>query len=610
MNKTAIKNFAVWARKKLISEITYKAGLLGITEKGIVNPLPQSTSDLQFFDIGTKDYATVSGEEINERNALVSIIKSKEHNSDYKTAFQTVIEEVAYTWFNRLIAIRFMEANDYLPSRIRVLSSENKEKLEPDFVTTPFETDLEFSPYERDRVMQLKDENKLDELFRMLFIMQCNQLNSILPELFEETNNYSELLLNISFTDKDGVVYHLTHDIDEADFKEQVQIIGWLYQYYNSEPKDEVFALLKNNVKITKEHIPAATQLFTPDWIVRYMVENSLGRMYIDKRKNEGIYADGRGWDETEWREAEAHRIANESHIASEMRWKYFLPEAEQPPEVREQLDKIREEYKTMNPEEIKVIDPCMGSGHILVYIFDVLMQIYESYGYNSRDAAARIVENNLYGLDIDDRAAQFAYFAVMMKARQYDRRFFTRDIKPHIHAIPDYQDWKEYGSLVKIDKIPERAKNDNSQIAFGEINDDIINQVVDVAEILTQKYDVVITNPPYMGSSGMNTKLSDFVKKYYPDSKSDLFSVFMERGCQLTKLNGYNCMVTMQSWMFLSSFEKMREKLLNTKTITNLMHMENMVMGIAFGTTVANIRWFCQIMWSRLIPQKNIKKR
>jgi hypothetical protein len=282
MNKTAIKNFAIWARRKLIADITYKAGLIGVTDKGVAAPLPQSKPDLQFFDIGTKEYANVSGKEVTQRAALVSAIKVKEKTTDYKTAFQNVIEEVAYTWFNRLIAVRFMEVNDYLPSRVRVLSSENPAKNEPDFVTTPFETDLGFSPYERDRVMQLKDENKLDELFRMLFIKQCNKLHEILPELFEKTDDYTELLLNVSFTDKDDVVYHLVHDIDEDDFnvaKEgQVEIIGWMYQYYNTEPKDEVFALLKKNVKITKERIPAATQLFTPDWIVRYMVENSLGR--------------------------------------------------------------------------------------------------------------------------------------------------------------------------------------------------------------------------------------------------------------------------------------------------------------------------------------------
>ncbi len=404
MNKTAIKNFAVWARRKLISDITYKAGMIGITENGIAEPLPQSTGDMQFFDIGTKSYTEISGVEIKQRNALVSAIRSKERSSNYKTAFQNVIEEVAYTWFNRLIAVRFMEVNDYLPSRVRVLSSENTAKNEPDFVTNPFDTDLEFTPYEQDRVLQLKDENKLDELFRMLFIKQCNKFNEILPELFEKTDDYSELLLTISFTDKDGVVYHLVHDISEDDFnieKEgQVEIIGWMYQFYNTEPKEDVFAQLKKNVKISKDKVPAATQIFTPDWIVRYMVENSVGRLW-----------------------AEAH--SNDYSLKNN--WKYYIEEATQTNSVQEKLDAIRQSYNGITPESIKVIDPCMGSGHILVYAFDILMQIYTAYGYTPRDAVQKILENNLYGLDIDERASQLAYFAVMMKARQYDRRIFSR---------------------------------------------------------------------------------------------------------------------------------------------------------------------------------------
>lgn len=277
MNKTAIKNFAVWARQKLISDITYKAGMLGITEDGIADKLPHSTSDLEFYDIGTKDYAEVSGKEIKQRNALVNAIRKKEkENGDYKSALGYVVEEVAYTWFNRLIAIRFMEVNDYLPSGVRVLSSENKAKKEPDLVTTPFDTDLEFTSYEQDRIIQLKDDNKLDELFRMLFIKQCNKLHDVLPELFEKTDDYTELLLTVSFTDSDGVLYHLVHDIEEDDFnveKEgQVQIIGWLYQFYNTELKDDTFAQLKKKFKITKERIPAATQLFTPDWMRSFVI--------------------------------------------------------------------------------------------------------------------------------------------------------------------------------------------------------------------------------------------------------------------------------------------------------------------------------------------------
>lgn len=614
MNKTAIKNFAVWARQKLISDITYKAGMLGITENGIAEKLPQSTNDLHFFDIGTKNYAEISGIEIKQREALVKAIKTRERSfKNFKEAFENVVEEVAYTWFNRLIAIRFMEVNDYLPSGIRVLSSENRAKLEPDFVTSPFDTDLEFTPYEQDRVIQLKDENKLDELFRMLFIKQCNKLHDILPELFEKTDDYTELLLTISFTDKDGVVYRLVHDIDEDDFnveKEgQVEIIGWMYQYYNIEPKDQVFANLKKNVKITKDKIPAATQLFTPDWIVRYMVENSLGRLWIEHCQALGgldsEYINGSYWE-----------------------WKYYLDESEQEPEVEEKLKKMRENLKTLSPEDIKIIDPCMGSGHILVYAFDVLMRIYEAQGYTQRDAARLIVEKNIFGLDIDKRAYQLSYFAVMMKARQYNRRILNGEIKPNLFAINDstamtrevldfiangnqkiladlqsisrdLTDATEYGSIINVEPVDFEAiysrfdeiRDSDFSDLFGSANHQFalttILPLIKQAEAMAQKYDVVCTNPPYMGSSGMNNKLSDYVKKYYPDSKSDLFAVFIERGINMTKRIGYNCMVTMQSWMFLSSFEKMRERIIRNHTITNLMHMENMVMGIAFGTAV-----------------------
>ena len=629
MNKTAVKSFAVWARRKLISEITYRAGLLGVTENGAAEPLPQSTKDLQFFDVGTKKTAEVQGAEIAQRSALVAAIQGKARDMDYKAAFQSVAEEVAYTWFNRMAAIRFMEVNDYLPSRIRVLSSENPGKLEPDFVTTPFDAGLDLTPAERDRVLRLKDENRLDELFRMLFIKQCNKLHELLPELFEATSDYTELLLTLSFTDKDGVVYHLTHDIPESDFDiahtdengktpGQVEIIGWLYQYYNTEPKDEVFALLKKNVKITKERIPAATQLFTPDWIVRYMVENSLGRLFVNAQCSVGS---------EQWTEAE--RIEKEKELAGKMGWKYYLPEAEQTPEVRARLAAARTSQTTdFQVEDLKIIDPCMGSGHILVYAFDVLMQIYEAQGYTQRDAARLIVEKNLCGLDIDRRAYQLACFAVMMKARQYNRRILNGGVRPNLYAIgdsaaltgevldfiangsqklradlqslaEDLAGAKEYGSIIDVSPVDfdallarfEKLRAGDSGDLFEAANRQLaLNTVLPLvrqAQVMAQQYDVVVTNPPYMGVSGMSEKLSGYIKTYYPDSKSDLFACFIEKGNSMTKPNGYNCMVTMQSWMFLSSFEKLREKILKEKTITSLMHMENMVMGIAFGTAV-----------------------
>ena len=606
MNKTALKNFAIWARKKLISDITYSAGLLAVNENGIGEPLPQSRSDLQLFDIGTKDYAEVKGERISQRNSLVSAIRAKAEELDnYKVAFEYIVEEVAYTWFNRMIAIRFMEVNGYLP--IRVLSSESG-KHEPDIVTTPFDAGLEFTGEESGRIYELRDNNRLEELFRMLFIRECNHLHDILPELFEATNDYSELLLSLSYTDKDGVVFHLVNDISEDDFnieKEgQVEIIGWMYQYYNTEPKDKVFAALKKNVKITKENIPAATQLFTPHWIVRYMVENSLGRLWI------------------------------EGHPDDDLRqcWEYYLDEAEQEPQVQAQLEEIRAGYREISPEDIRIIDPCMGSGHILVYAFDVLMQIYSAQGYSERDAAKLIVEKNLWGLDIDRRAYLLAYFAVMMKARQYNRRILTSGIKPNLFVIDDNRaltpeiieyiadgdskmaadlrsisddltNAREYGSIINvqpvdfnglIERIGIIAESDELNLIAMENKRIVCEKILPLvkqAQTLSQKYDVVCTNPPYMGGSGMNSVLSEYVKRCYSEAKSDLFAAIIIKCLEFTKQNGYSSLVTMQSWMFLSSFEEMRTKLLTLNTLTTLMHMENMVMGIAFGTAVSVFR-------------------
>lgn len=612
MNKTAIKNFAVWARNKLIADITYKAGLIGVSEKGIAQPLPQSSKDLQFFDIGTKDYVKVVGSDIAQRNALVRAIQEKESGSDYKIAFKSVVEEVAYTWFNRLIAIRFMEVNDYLPSRIRVLSSENSAKSEPDFVTNPFDTDMEFTMSEQDKIMRLKDENKLDELFRMLFIKQCNKLHEVLPKLFEETNDYTELLLTISFTDRDGILYHLVHDIDEDDFNiekgGQVEIIGWMYQYYNTEPKDEAFALLKKNVKITKERIPAATQLFTPDWIVRYMVENSLGRLWIEGHPNEELKDN----------------------------WKYYLEEAEQDADVQAQMEKIRAEYRKSNPEDIKVIDPCMGSGHILVYCFDVLMQIYESQGYTQRDAAQSILENNLFGLDIDDRAFQLAYFAVMMKARQYNRRILNGKTDCKVYSIQEsnninrnhlkyfgvelseleknkaqkqivrlleiFTNAKEYGSILNIECFDwdilyhyvAKSSVDGQMTldAIGlEKTQEQLELVVEIAETMARKYDVVVTNPPYMSNRGMSDKLLGYVKENFAQSKSDMFAVFVEKSRMMCKLHSFYAMITQPSILFLSSFDTLRSSIASTQAIETVLHMGRGIFGIDFGSAAFVIR-------------------
>ena len=611
MNKTAIKNFAIWARNKLIADIHYRAGLFGITAEGIANPLPQSTGDTEFYDIGTAEPYSIHGQAVKQRKRLVERLNKKAEESDYATAYKYVLEEVAYTWFNRLIAVRFMEVNDYLPSHIRVLSSESG-KVEPDLVTTPFDADLEFTETERALVIQMKQDNQLDELFRLLFIKECNALNAILPALFEQTNDYTELLLSISVIDKEGVVYHLVNDIPEEDFDVekggQVEIIGWLYQYYNTEPKAEVFGR-PSGTKIKKEDIPAATQLFTPDWIVRYMVENSLGRLWVE----------GHPEQKDNFLPSEAEQTAyKEDHSIQSGKWHYYLEEAKQELEVHEQLAEIRKEYANLNPEDIRCIDPCMGSGHILVYLFDVLMQIYEAQGYTRRDAAQSILINNLYGLDIDDRATQMAYFSVMMKARQYDRRILTRGIVPHVYAIQESNeinreqldyfgnslngtekniariqmeklldtlvDAKEYGSILPVENcdwdLLYRFADDASmsgQISMNTLHlDDTqirLKELVKIAQCLEQKYNVVVTNPPYMSSSGMSRKLSNYVKKNYPDSKSDLFAVFIESCGYMVKKNMYQAMITQHAWMFLSSFEKLREKLLH-KDIVNMAHL------------------------------------
>ena len=589
MNKSSIKNFAIWARNKLIADISYRAGLMGITADGIKNALPQSTGTTEFYDIGTAEPYSISGDAVKQRRKLVEVIRQKEKDTDYQTAYKYIIEEVAYTWFNRLIAIRFMEVNDYLPSHMRVLSSDTG-KLEPDIVTNPFDAELDFTGDEEQIIMQLKNDNQLDDLFRMLFIKQCNALNALLPALFEKTKDYTEVLLNLSAIDQEGVIYKLVHDIDEDDFNiekgGQVEIIGWLYQYYNTEPKAAAF---DKNGKITKEEIPAVTQLFTPDWIVRYMVENSLGRLWVEGHPNCGLKEN----------------------------WKYYLEDAQQELEVQVKLAEIRKEYAALTPEDIKLIDPCMGSGHILVYAFDVLLQIYESAGYSQRDAAKSILEHNLYGLDIDDRAYQLAYFAVMMKARQYNRRILNGENTCHVYAIHESNsinrahlkyfgvglddieknaakmqleglldtltDAKEYGSILNVEsynwELLRRfvaAEDTAGQISMDSVGAEEtaeqLNRLIDIGEMMAQKYWVTCTNPPYARISNQSAKVNNFVKKNYPDSKADLFAVFIERCRVMTTGNGFQAMITQHSWMFLSSFAKLREKMF-TETV-NMAHL------------------------------------
>lgn len=591
MNKTAIRKFAEWAREKLIEDIKYKAGTVGITANGIVEKLPQSTSDTYFYDVGTKDYTKISGIEIKQRDALVKAIQTKERSyKSYQEAFENVIEEVAYTWFNRLIAIRFMEVNDYLPSGVRVLSSENKAKKEPDLVTTPFDTDLEFTSYEQDRIIQLKDDNKLDELFRMLFIKQCNKLHDILPELFEKTDDYSELLLTISFTDPEGIIHHLINDIEDVDFRindemytddgkikadGQVEIIGWLYQYYISKKHDEIVNIYKGTVK--KADIPAATQLFTTDWVVRYMVDNSLGRYWIERNP--------------------------QSKLSEKL--EFF---------VTPKNGEIQYVDEKVNPTDLTFFDPCMGSGHILVYAFDVLMEIYREVGYSDRDAALSIVENNLFGMDIDKRAYQLAYFAVMMKARSYNRRALTKGISNNIAVVEEsnsidkfacnglttdseqnkigeylveaYKDAQEIGTLQTIEKKDYKEFVEylnNVESSAGQIElfstawlNDTLPQMVQLAkqaEIMSNKYAVVCTNPPYMNK--LEGQLKKFVVDNYKAYSGDLFSVFIYRNFDYCKKDGYSAFMTPFVWLFIKTYEALRTYIINTKAITTLVQME-----------------------------------
>ena len=558
MDKNSIKKYAVWARNELIARVAQKANQYGITEAESIS----ASADSIYGKLLTPT-------EKKQRTALIEKIKNKGKNG-----FQLVMEEVAYTWFNRFTAIRFMEVNGYLPSHVRVFT-DDENHFAPQILAEAIHLDM--PGLDMEKVFELKQANKTEELYKYLIITQCNALNAILPGMFQRIEDYTELLLPDNLLREGSVIEQMITLIPEEDWTDQVQIIGWLYQFYNIEPKAAVFA---KNGKVSKEEIPAATQLFTPDWIVRYMVENSLGRLWVEGHPNDELKAT----------------------------WKYYLDEAKQEESVKAQLATIRREYANIKPEEIKVIDPCMGSGHILCYMFDVLVQIYEAYGYSARDAAASIVENNIYGLDIDDRASQLAYFAVMMKARQYDRRFFSRSCKPKVYSIVesngissdtiDYfingnneievelkkiingmKDAKEYGSILNIDGI----NFDILYTRFDEIFDDVslfrqgafeeLLPLVNVTKVLAQKYNVVITNPPYMAISGMSSKVIEYAKKHYVDSKTDLFAVFIERCKNMLLANGMQAMITMHSWMFLSSYEALRSKILKSDMI-NMIHL------------------------------------
>ncbi|MGO5050910.1 BREX-1 system adenine-specific DNA-methyltransferase PglX [Lachnospiraceae bacterium LCP25S3_G4] len=643
MNKTAIKNFAIEARKKIIASVVTEAGFYGITVNGCNEPKEKGNGFEVYKTIAGTDNQ-IFGDTIKQRASLATAVKEK--------GFDNVMEEVSYTWFNRIIAIRFMEINGYLPTRVRVLSSETKGKSEPDLVSMAPDVDLEFSDEDKDTIYAAKEENRYDDLFRMLFLKQCNALNEILPELFENTSDYTELLLKLSYVNEDSVVRILVDTVPEEDFNieavdengqvsGQVEIIGWMYQYYNSELKDETFALLKKNVKITKDRIPAATQLFTPDWIVRYMVENSVGRLWIEHlRANDDSVV--------------------EKEVAEQFGWKYYLPEAEQETDVNVKLAEIRTSYKDMTPLDIKCIDPCMGSGHILVYMFDVLISIYVSAGYSEKDAAFYIIQYNLHGLDIDKRAYQLSYFAIMMKGRSYNRRLFkgrsdVTETGEHIHyahpnvyaikesnslplnvadqlndAFPEvftkdqlsciqyvrdvFFDAREYGSILNVDSYcdPDREDRQYASVAMTlfslysknheycrthDLNipqmlllDDVcplLDNLMFQALVMCKMYDVVVTNPPYMSSAGMDSNLLKYVKQNYDNGRNDLYTVFIIHCKDMCKKNGYISMITQLGWMSLTRSEQLREYIYDSTHYVNMLHLGSHIFEDLSGEVV-----------------------
>ncbi|MFI3199954.1 MAG: BREX-1 system adenine-specific DNA-methyltransferase PglX [Eubacteriales bacterium] len=539
MDKNAIKKYAIWAREELIKRVSTKAEEYEIRANAQLVERMEAIGDRVLTSVEKK-----------QRTALVRIVKEK--------GFEFAMEEAAYTWFNRFIALRFMEVNGYLPSKVRVFT-DAENNFKPQILDEAIH--MELDGLDLEKVLDLKEQNETDELYKYLIITQCNALHSVLPKMFPKIGDYTQLLFPDNILRDGSAIEQMIAIIPEEDWKDAVQILGWLYQYYNSVPKDTVFANLKKNIKISKENIPAATQLFTPDWIVRYMVENSLGRIAVDKFGVDPV----------------------------SMGWKYYLPEAEQTEEVQNQLRIINSEKTTL--EELKVIDPCMGSGHILVYAFDVLVQIYENQGYTARDAVVSILENNLFGLDIDERAYQLSYFALMMKARSYDRRFLTRGIEPQVYCPKGYEDGEEYGSLLNVDVLEEKPKPTMGQLSFDTIDDETQLNTWNFRRLLNQKYDVVVTNPPYMGSKGMSAKLSKYVQEHYGDSKSDMFAVFIERALEMAKQNGYSAMITQHAFMFLSSYEKLRGKLLHTDII-NMAHLGARAFEEIGGEVVQTVSW------------------
>lgn len=563
MDKNAIKKYAVWARQELISRVSQRALIYGI-----------SLGEMQ-ENVDSINGKLLTRREKSQRAALISRVK--------QIGYEQVIEEVAYTWFNRFCALRFMEVNGYLPSHVRVFTDENN-AFNPQILTETLHIELE--GLNKEIVFNLKEKNQTEELYKYLLIVQCNALNSVLPVMFQKIEDYTELLFPDNILRQGSVVEQLVSQIPEEDWKDAVQIIGWLYQFYISVKKDEVYA---SKETITKDTLPAVTQLFTPDWIVRYMAENSIGRIWLESYP--------------------------QSPIKEEMR--YYVDDPEQPEEVQQKINLIK--YKDVNPIDIKIIEPCCGSGHILVYAFDLLFKMYEEKGYQAREIPTLILKNNLFGLEIDRRAAQLAYFSLIMKARSANPRFFSEryytapkirelissDTLIRNNFIAHLREWnilsaqvtedleylievfknaKTIGSLLKIKPLDfgvidnAVAELKNAMYLHLEytntlqISLPVLEQLVEQAKVLSRKYDVMITNPPYIGISTMEAPVKGYAVKNYPDSKSDMFAMFMQT--DFVKPNGFLAMINMHSWMFLSSYEKLRKTIITTKEIITMAHL------------------------------------
>lgn len=561
MNKSDLKNFAINARLALLQRVADRAALYGIDEEKC-----QSRAIVPSSAFHMLDGSVLSAQEVGQRNALIARIS--------KIGYRQTMEEAAYTWFNRLIAIRYMQQHSLLPVSMRVLP-EAPGAL-PQILREA--QDVSLPGVEPDQVLAMLDANRTDALYKYLLIALCNALGGWLPGMFQQITSVAELLFPAALLKADSVLGEMAR-LDD-DCWNEIQVIGWLYQYYISQRHDEVVDI--NGSAIKKEDIPAATCLYTTDWVVRYMVENSLGRLWLEGHPSEAL----------------------------RMKWRYYMDEAPQEPAVAARLAQLRAPYAALQPDQLTVLDPCMGSGHILVYAFDVLMDIYRSVGYTDRDAVQSIVQNNLYGLDIDDRAAQLAYFAVMMKACEYDRRFLRRGVQPHVCAIAEsaplaelspfgaekalaqtlldtFRDAKEYGSilhvplsLADIQRLADRtaalqsgqhdtllSMADNAQAAAA------IQPLLAQAQILARQYDAVITNPPYMNKFAPNLKR--YIQDNYTDYKADLFSVFMHRNFDFCKPNGYSAFMTPFVWMFIKSYEKLRQEIIQTKCINTLIQLE-----------------------------------